>query len=127
MDNTEKDKGYWDPKELLVAALLMLGGMFGSAIILPLFGFVPKILIGAYGGFISIIAPILYLQHRYPLKKTDFGLDRMSKTILWGIVGGLIASLDNIKYYFWVAGPGELKFDSSEFAGRDLGAFTVTV
>ncbi len=127
MDNAEIGKNHWDPKELLVAALLMFGGMFGSALILKLCSFVPKILATQYIGFIAVIAPILYLQSRYPLRLIDFGLRQMPNTIFLGIIAGLIASIGNIRYYFWVAGPGELKINNSEYATRDLGSFTVTV
>ncbi len=127
MNRVDIDKASWDPKALLVAALLMAGGWFGSAIILGLFKFVPELILSDYIGFISLMAPIIYLQTKYPLNRSDFGLDRIKKTFIGGIIGGIIVSFGNITFFFSVATQYGYKVDPQEYVGWDAGRPNVAI
>ncbi len=128
--NVKNKKEDWRPIDLIRAALIV-GAMFVVSYVilsrLHLNKTLPKILILNFVEALCFLAAWFYLRGKYPLSRSDYGFckDKYKKMLSIGIVGGLLISIENIKYLFYHTTKGLGSVDTGTFVHPNYGTANV--
>lgn len=83
--------------DVVIAFAIMGIVVFGLALIMPLITFVPSQQKDNYGLFLMLSAGIIYLTKKYKISIEEYGFNKhgITKTIMWGVGGGIFLSILN--------------------------------
>ncbi len=123
----EADKVHWSIGDVVIALLLSGLSFFCVVGVMRYVQSIPDLMKENYELFVSLAVGVLYLISKYPIDRASYGFQRkgFKRTIVWGLMGGVILSAINSPYKTFVKGVTWEKFE--KFIALNPGDFSICV